>query len=1713
MYPNANVQNHLETSPTIETQSAIIADINLNLATNILNFGNYENTIDTSNGVSFTIATQYDSADANLSYKNSNDSDAILDLSYDQNDKPTAFLSVKENRRNIFSLQSCFDRFRPRSGINKAIFYGANHYIHNDDENMMLKPRYYIASKDDKFKYWSSYRQNATYNTLSVSSITFDFTSPQEFYESNTMTITTSSPHGYVGGESLYLDDGSTSVFSGTFVVLSSNITSSSFKVAHIISNTENNEIPIFDHFKWNVSPDSSDPTEEELPLIATYTYDSTTPATITIGPILKDKGIASLPREELVNNVPEFYIEDAAPFIVYNDAVPTNRIVMKIQTHVGTYDGGNYNYENVSISDPFYDAENEINNRSVPISWRVEYLSSNVADNSWKTLKTFNASDNVVGGTSSLNPIIGRDGYIELHYSNGDWTVGSQETSSGTDFATNFISPSKLGADVDKYKEFQYVRGLRVVVETMSKRDMPFELIELSPRLAADMTDMTMDFKISKIASDVGMSGMPVGQLLASKGSITFADYDQVFNHNNADSIIAKFLVKNIQFKFYEIVTVDNQQVYVPLKALYANDFPQTNSNVREVSIDLKDMYFHLDSFIAPQIVFKDVSLSYAIAMLMDSIGYSNYVYYKTSNANDTEPVIPFFFIGPETSVAEVLNDLARSTQTAMFFDENNNFVMMSKYYIMPSEKDRATSMTFYGSPDLTAEGIIKNLTTEGQKLANIIELSSQDSKMLNDGYITYVSRYIQKSYSSIRQASQLDSGKTWIYKPVLLWEISGEETTKSINEEVANQSAYALTAVPLASDLSLNVPEVNSSHEIINNVIDLGEAVYWMARYNGYFHANGEIIKFDAVEYNNGKEDVWISSTKEYRKYFSQLEFGAKIMPTGRVRIYAEPYYETFDNAGITETRFKIGQVSKHGRGQFGTTIIYHSAGLASYWKDSNNIYGLAVNEKDILDPPTITSVQLNASGVNGQTKITTTGRQAKKLVVGARMAMPTGVAGIQTGTKILSKSKKTATINKPLTATFTNQKIIISDFEATQLMDFVETETLGMFTGSTKLTSDADQLAAMDLAKKSVVTGLMSNFASTVHYDDAQISTMNVPQDGVVQSSALILNGPPIAKTDKPLGQISYIHKEFDTPYQHFGARIRILGESITSQQDKQIPFGASTYFSLDATATSNATSFTGSSGGISIMVNKNTGAGYYFELIALNNSNVAAYGGQINNVVFYKTAAKVSCKITQVTKIGSPYKETDASGSSSTFTNVEFIANHSFSVGDQIKVDGVSKSYNGTYTILSSSEDQTSFIAKKKASITKTAPTDLTTGRGTKGPTASKSGINKTSQNVLFSSTAQILVDDGLFAGQYRMVAETNPTVYDMAVEYAFIEEGIKFYLYLNNKLIGTVIDPVGNIQTNINQIKPKYSSMALFVRGSARLMFEKMYALGSSYGLDMVDAGNTILYSTGSINQEEKTEPYRKYIMPEAITSTYLSGISPIAENKYTMYYEEFGTIMREADYLNIKYDKAYPAFIAKIAPTFNKLKSYAVGGFISDGYGAEFLLFNIADTITNLDSTSGNFLRILGITFTNQSESKLTVDEYFRSKSNLSEIDLINSGINPEQAAQTYKSIQNSRSTYGRSEFNIAAPYIQSQSNAEELMDWLSSKVFRERKLVGMKIFSTPTLQLGDIVNIDYKSDDVDQTLPSTSRFVVYDIEYARNSNGPDMTIYLSEVF
>jgi hypothetical protein len=1438
MFVNESLKTHFETSSTVQIESLILAEWNMNMPDNIYKLGNYRYRPLGSDLKFKNLPNVFDPYDSGNYYTGATDADVVIDGGYSNDGTPQSFTSVKQKMNMLYSLEDCLKPFRPRSGINKATFLN-NKFLANSGKQISERPRYYMASRDDEFKYWTSFR---TENS-----------------------------------------------------------------VEYGISNINSNGV---------------------------------------------------------------FYINDTAPFVVYKEAVPTNRIIIKMQTNIGTVDLGPFSNSISTINDPLFNNSYQ----TTPNRWKIQYLDGT----SWNDAYVFDENSIRNDGTK----IIDANGYIELQYgaiipiiyqdsfkfigtisstsllpttaihgeaylvveneneqgnfyiwhqdangyesfvANYGWNLGQEQINNDTTFVTDLTSPVKFDSNLNgkaTYREFQYIKGIRLVIETMNKFDCTFDLIEMSPRLVVNISDKVVEYTVKKSLSDLGTTSLPVGQLLASTGTISLFDYDQSFNQNNSSSIVSKYIRKNIKFSFYEnIINVDSYNYYVPIKTLYSEGFPEANVTASTLEFNLRDLYFLLESMPAPRMLVTEVSLSYAISLLLDSIGFTNYKFLRLDN--EAEQIIPFFFIAPDQNVAEVLNQLAVSSQSAMFFDEYNNFVIMSKNYLMPTELDRPTDFIISGSNTQSDTGVVENLSSGN--LPNLISISSQNKKIYNGGQINYTTRYIQRSQGSIESASKLDNEKTWKYSPVLLWEVSGTDQTKTINEVVSKQGKYVLGAVPINSNVTNSLPTV-VNHSLTNNIVDLGENVYWLTRNQGYFYSNGEIIKYDAVEYSvTGIGNVWIQDNQDYQRYFQSLPFNGKIYPTGRIRIYAVPFYETLDGV----TRLKDGDVSEHGRGQFGTSVTNHYAGIDSYWSNDSNVRGCSIETETLFTTKLLSDIEFPATTL--------------------------GAAGVNN-----------------------------------------------------------------TLAKETTRSGIIKNFLATNFMTETEVNHLKSTQSGTIQSSALILNGPSFQPTEKPLGFMSYVYKELNNAYKHFGTRMRIVGKIDSNDSKTQTPIGSTSYYEVSNTSTDQTINISGGSGGLGILLNPETNNGYYFEIVALGKDDISSYlntdtNGEsdiaINNVLFYKI--------------------------------------------------------------------------KKDASTDKAIPIKL------------------------WGGLSKIIVDDGRFAGQYRTANEDNPTVYDLSVEYIDIGGTRKFYLYINNKLIQIVTD---------TDPLPIYNNMALFIRGSSRCMFENIYALSENYSQNSVfTTGQTISETFGG-GEVNATDALRKYSMSGMVQSTYLSGISSQEHPKYNMYFDEFGSIFRECAYFNIKYDRAYPALYAQLSPTINRIKGYTTSGFYANSYGAEFLIFNATDRALNLDETTGNYLRIQGITFTQDTTHELTVDEYFAKRGNLSNTELQGSTIvrSPLLEESKYDEIKLSRMIYGKNEFSINTPYIQTQDDAQSLMGWIIDRLMIPKRNVGVSIFSIPTLQLGDIVTVNYKdSDGMDLAVPSESRFVIYNIEYSRTINGPTMNIYLAEV-
>ena len=1718
MYNNELLQNYIETSSSVNVQSLVIAEWNMNFSDNIKLLGNYRYrpSIGSPSEANYGVpALAFDEDDVLNAYGSATDSQIVVNTGLNSlTSNPTVSATKNQTEELLFSLKDCVSRFRPRSGINKLRFFKGK-YINSPNENMFLQPRYYLASKDDKFKYWNSYRVEA--DKFATALTGFSASSP---ITAGTNTVTVASTASFVVGQSLVKTAGT-----------------GAFGVNPIVTSKGPNTLVLSVNHKTSGS-------------ITFDVYD--------FQPV--ERGIA-----KVFKSTGEHYIEDTAPFVVYETPVPTNRIVVKMQTNASDFSNPSYKSStNTTFGDPFYEdpnnAPNPTNsppipltlvNQETPQTWKIEYLDS---DNVWQTAKSFNA----LSVRSSGKRIIGSDGYVELAYgitnatatfkrllgeyassyalpldaATGDAYLVPGDTDSGTNpqgtiyvwngtnwtsakfnpvygwyvneeglrenssNLTSLTSPDFYGTPTTiydaNYREFKYIKGIRIVVGTMSTQGSMFDLIEMSPRLVADLSDKTVGYSVSKKASDIGNTGIPVGQLLASGGSISIFDYDQSFNEYNdltlTDGVISGSLVsditsKNLQFKFYEQVIDDRDlsdvlSYFVPIKTLYVDGFPKINNADRMASLELRDLLFYFESQIAPSLLMRNVKLSKAIATMLDAIGFSNYKFYR--NDNETDDVIPYFYIAPDTNVATVLNDLAQSTQTAMFFDEDNNLVTMSRNYIMPTSAERETDTTIYGTKDFAQSGITSNAPTQNV-LSSIISIDSEDNQIFNGGKITYSNKYIQKSYGTIKEASLLNNAQSYKYKPVLLWEVSGTESLRPTNDEVSNQSGYVLSALALNSELTDELPVVNSSGVIVNDIMDFGQSIYWLTRYKGYLYANGEIIKYDSVEHTISSRDV-VGMT-------ASIEAGKNTIKLSTGNVYTIAVGQTLTKTGGTGALGSIAPVvtavdtSKNtitvsvNHATSGTLIFNAKTITHNVWvKDLNDYqkYFAKVPFNGKIFPTGRVKIYAEPDyNPDGSVKI---GAVAKH----GRMQFGTGVYDTVKGLKPALHKILDAN-NEWLTAANARAFAMESKwmFKDSHQYD----QTIYTFTGCTgasgQKTVTLNSVSKTDgIAKDWIVTGASVASGTKVNTVAADGKSFTLTKNLTGTAGTVVVTNRTLKTLNQSAATTSLTTKPvIETTVKDMFNTASFAESGKSTSLDKTKPNGsiqASALIINGVKATSG---------------NSNDNLSYVYKDYSSNTPSANTFG-------------------TRMRILGKQNNTNDSSQAIQLPLGADVI--------DTVKASNDSYIVSGTgggIAINLNDPSKNANIGYYFELVALTSKTILDQGDASKSAQSipnvyfykvMNDGSNNAIPYTLWFGSTPVLVDDGLFTGMGKIVGEANSTIYDLCIKTEELGKvGTKwkrrFFLYINNVLVGTVTD-----DDAIPMVNNETTNMALFTRGGGRCIFEHVYAIEDNKGSQLEVANSPLTKALGVKEQSFDGDAYRKYLVNPTVIDVFLSGVSSNGQMKHKVYYEEFGTIMRECAYFNVRYDKAYPALYSKISPTFNDRQGYLVSGFRSNPYGAEFLIFNITDFALSLDETSGNYLRIQGIAFTQQSAHDLSVDEYFLKNSSL------NNYNNYSSLNNRFIDIQNSRNTYGKHDFAITGTYLQNEDMASKLMEWMVNKVMVPKKSIGMKVFANPMIQLGDIVTIDYEIDGVQQ-LPS-SRFLVYQIEYQRSGEGPDMTLYLSEV-
>jgi len=654
-------------------------------------------------------------------------------------------------------------------------------------------------------------------------------------------------------------------------------------------------------------------------------------------------------------------------PFAVYSQEFWCNVITVKYQTHLG-----------------------------VPSRFYIDVLKKNGTAYNWI---------NIFDSTGKTNiPAKNSDGELRIYRQTGSPNssgVGSWSVLEGYEYPTqlaDFLVEGQTKFDKatgeSSLSEFQQeadkIIGIRLRVDTMTASGIPFELIELSPRLAVDLTDYVESYNASTTIGDQ-TTGLPTANTVMGTGSITLSNTDGGFFNDNPLSMLYGAIGKGIEISAYQTFLLDEglpseRNYQIPIKKMYTENWNEDREYT--VTADLYDFMKVLQSQTIPPFLvhqtFTDSPVSFAVQTVMHALGYTNIKFKDAGTDNET---IQYFYAGEGKTAAEVLDKICEATQSAMYIDAFGYLVIATKDKII--NRTDPTVSWWLTTEDInvnTSTGEVTEVTrssspedssysySEPSYLSNIMAVSKDVTEPVNDGEVSYKVKSIRKrdvapdspAIAVLKQQSGVINPEDLVRfsSPLAVqsvWSIDRSGNQDS-NEKVLAGGVYlqdiyetrltsysaSTTGSAFGSSGYASLNNYLSSVVLSNNAIDgkvkfirIGFiAAATLRPYNGFLKIDNEVIQYNGIEYQKVAVDSTGATTTQKRWIFSEAEYinfvkesGPRVSthPTGNVGIFME-----FDTTGFPEnsslsswTQTKAYAVKSDGRGMFNTEVSRHSAG----------------------------------------------------------------------------------------------------------------------------------------------------------------------------------------------------------------------------------------------------------------------------------------------------------------------------------------------------------------------------------------------------------------------------------------------------------------------------------------------------------------------------------------------------------------------------------------------------------------------------------------------------------------------------------------------------------------------------------------------------------------------------------------------------------------
>jgi len=391
--------------------------------------------------------------------------------------------------------------------------------------------------------------------------------------------------------------------------------------------------------------------------------------------------------------------------------------------------------------------------------------------------------------------------------------------------------------------------------------------MVELSARYVIDVSDRVESFNISANSSDKVDGLVPVGDVTANSMRMSINAYDKAYeNYDKVNSFNKNKinLYKNVIARPY--VRVDME--IVKLGTFYIDSYSADEFGL--VDIMSLDGAKELQYIKPPDIVTTDMSSVAIIRRLLDSVGFTNYIFNLADEDDST--ITPFhWYTDKEKTVWQHIQDLCKDTQMIAIFDHNDVLQFYPRDKIFA--KDNPINASFRYSSKIN--GTVTNL-------ANISSLSIDNVPSV---------KAIKVLYSPQLSSSYLVNADNLYTSPVVT--LGAAALTHDL-DPVAPENWK-----PERPDLSNPQGVIKLEPVVISGY----EKQFYS--FTGYLVVEKEIIEYDAILYEFIKigtksetspgipEWKWVTSEADIQKY-QGLAMPNSFKPTGVYRIKSRNVFE---------------------------------------------------------------------------------------------------------------------------------------------------------------------------------------------------------------------------------------------------------------------------------------------------------------------------------------------------------------------------------------------------------------------------------------------------------------------------------------------------------------------------------------------------------------------------------------------------------------------------------------------------------------------------------------------------------------------------------------------------------------------------------------------------------------------------------------------------